>query len=45
MCIIEFFYAFKLNYYFFFNDQIGSETFIEPMALIFKSNWCLPLYK
>ena len=45
MCVIEFFYAFKLNDYFLFNNKIGSETFIEPVSLIFKCNRCLPLYK
>jgi hypothetical protein len=44
MCIIEFFYALKLNDYFPFNDQIYPETFIEPVSLVFKCNRCLPLY-
>ena len=45
MCVIEFFYAFKLNDYFIFNDQICPETFIEPVSLVFKCNRRLPLYK
>jgi len=42
MCVIKFIYAFKLNDYFPFNDQIDSETFIEPVSLIFKCNRLLP---
>ena len=43
MRVIECLYAFKLNYYFIFNDQIGFETNIEPVSPVFKCNWCLSL--